>query len=406
VKAFAAAVLWGSVLAALAFPWAYPALIIDDSPSYLIPARNWARGGGLTESDGSPLHQRLPLYPFTLGVTIRLFGDDPRTLGLLNAALHVAAILVVRAALPIGALRDLVSGLALVYPPLLTSSGFVLQESLLSLTLALVFLAMRRALARPGSGAALATGMAIGLSALAKTTVAAVAPLFALAVWREPRGPWRTAAMLLGCLVPLLPWMAHNGIAFGRPGLANSNAAISVFAGTASNNIQPDWDSFSELVAARADWNGADPVQRGSFDRFLLRRAIERIAADPGRWALLAAERAVRFALPARHWFFATGLSKPASLGPIYAAAIAFQALLFAASAWLILAVRTGKQPLQDLAAPILVFGHQLVYALSYASPRYGATVGPVLFGGLVLALAGNGKLHSSSLPPAQAIGS
>ena len=128
-------VLWGAILAAFAFPLTYPALTVDDSPSYLNPARSWARGNGLLEANGAPLQQRLPLYPLTLGLTIRLAGDDPRTLGLLNAGLHVAAILVVRSALPMGALRDLISGLAIVYPPLLTSSGLVLQESLLAPTL-------------------------------------------------------------------------------------------------------------------------------------------------------------------------------------------------------------------------------------------------------------------------------
>lgn len=389
----ARSVLWGAIFVAFAFPLYYPALSVDDSPSYVNPARRWARGSGLLEANGAPLQQRLPLYPLTLGLAIRLFGDDPRTLGLLNAGLHVAAILVVRSALPVGALRDLISGLAIVYPPLLTSSGLVLQESLLGLTLSLVFVAMRPALAVANDRPALVTGMAIGLSALAKTTVLAVAFLLVLVFWGKPRGPRRAFATLLGCLITMFPWIAHNRIVSDRVGVANANAAISVFAGTVSNNIEPDWDSFPELLAAKSEWNARDPKERPPFDRFLLGRAIARVVADPWRWMFLAAERAVRFALPARHWFFARGLSRPASLGPIYAVAITCQALLFGAAAWLVFAVSAGRRPPQDLAVPILVFGHQFVYALSYASPRYGATVGPVLFAGLALAISGRQEL-------------
>jgi hypothetical protein len=60
---------------------------------------------------------------------------------------------------------------------------------------------------------------------------------------------------------------------------------------------------------------------------------------------------------------------------------------LFAGAAWsVVVAVRRRDAPL--LAAPLIVFGHHVVYALTYVSPRYGVTVGPVLIAAAVLAIA------------------
>src|SRR5262245_47314896 len=137
--------------AALGFGVAFPALSVDDTASYLEPARSWAAGHGLREADGRPLQYRLPAYPVALGLAIRVFGDSPRVFSLLNVAFHVLAVLLVRRALARTAPRtvDYLCALALVYPPFLTSAGLVLQESLLSLLLAVVFLSWWRALEAP-----------------------------------------------------------------------------------------------------------------------------------------------------------------------------------------------------------------------------------------------------------------
>ena len=121
-----------SVGVAFAFALGFPALVVDDSPGYLDPARAWAAGQGLREGNGHPLQYRLPLFPLALGVTIRLFGEDPRAFTLMNVGFLVLAALVVRRALLRRglALADGVAVAILVYPPLLTSAALVLHTLL------------------------------------------------------------------------------------------------------------------------------------------------------------------------------------------------------------------------------------------------------------------------------------
>jgi len=377
-----------ALLACLAFPFVFPALNADDSPSYLGPAREWAAGRGLREAGGEPLQQRLPLYPLLLGITLRISGESPVAFGLLNAALHVLSILLVLSVLPKGPRSFLLCAVALVYPPLLTSSGLVLQESLVACTLSALFAATTRALrpsAKPAWG--LAAGIALGASALAKTTVLPAGALLLILLWRNASRR-QALAFVAGATILVGPWMVHNRLELGRFEIANGNAGINFFAGTVANVLLPTWYTFPEYLEAHARWEAEGRATEPVFDRYLFRLALGRIAADPARWAGLALERAFRFMLPARHWFFATGRSEPGSAGPAYLFATAIHLLLFGACA---VCLRAGLSPPLDaatLVAPVIVFTHQLVYAASHASPRYGATVGPLLFASLALLMS------------------
>ena len=375
-----------ALLACLAFPFVFPAVAVDDTQSYLGPAREWAAGRGLHEVNGEPLQQRLPLYPMLLGVSIRIVGDSPIVFGLLNAALHALSILLVRGALPKGPRTDLLCAVALVYPPLLTTTGLVLQESLIAFTLSALFAATMRAL-RPeaSAGWGFAAGIALGLSALAKTTVLPAAALLFILLWRTAASRRQALAFVAGATLLIGPWMVRTRLELGRFEIANGNAGINLFAGTVANVLLPSWYTFPEYLEARARWEAEGRASEPVFDRYLAHLAIERIAADPGRWAALSLDRAFRFMLPARHWFFATGRSSPGSVGPVYLVATAIHLLLFGACALLLLGGLRRPFDAPALVAPLIVFSHQLVYAASHASPRYGATVGPLLFAAVAL---------------------
>jgi hypothetical protein len=374
---------------ALAFALAFPALTVDDSLSYLGPARAWAAGAGLQET-GVPLQSRLPAYPLVLGVLIRGFGEHPRLFGLANAAFLVASLLAVALLLRrrgpdlVGA----VCGLAMIYPPFLTSTGMVLQESLIALLIALTMVLTWRAMDSGSVALSLGAGAALGLASLAKVTalplVVPIAMLLAVSA-REGRVR-RVAALALGTLLVVGPWMVRNAVVLGRLEFTNNNGGIATLGGTVSNQIE-DWYGFPEYVAARARWQAEGGGDAASLDRELYRVALNRIAADPLRWLSLAGERPVRFMFPARHWFFQTGRSRPATLGPWYVAAIAVQFALFASA--LVVVARTWRRrgPWTHFLPPLIVFHHMAVYALSYASPRYNVTVAPALVAGLVIAL-------------------
>ena len=317
---------------------------------------------------------------------MRIAGESPVAFGLLNSLLHLLSIFSVLSVLPRRPRSELVCAFALVYPPLLTTTGLVLQESLIALTLAALFAATTRAL-RPRASLAwgFAAGLAVGLSALAKTTVLPAAALLFVVLWRRAGSRRQALGFVVGAALLMAPWMIRNRIELGRFEIVNANAGVSLFAGTVGNVLLPSWSTFPEYLSARARWEREGRQDEPSFNRYLARLALERIAADPGRWAGLALERAFRFMLPARHWFAVTGRSQVGSAGPAYLAAIAIQLLLFGAS--LLLLIRKMRPPSDAaaLVAPLIVFSHLLVYAASHASPRYGATVGPLLFASLAM---------------------
>jgi hypothetical protein len=378
---------------ALAFALLCPALQVDDSSGYLGPARSLAAGHGLRESDGSPIQQRLPAYPLALGVAIAVLGDGPHTPGLLNVACLIGAVLLVRrglgTAVPPGR-RDAVLAAALVYPPLLTSPGLVLQESFVALLLALLFLLAMRSLGRPSAGRAALLGLALGATCLAKTTALPLALPGALAL----RGRARLAFLAVLGLV-LGGWMAHNARALGRPQLANANGGFTLLGGTVSNQVAA-WSELPEYVEAVRAWEASG--RPGSLDGWLYEAALGRIRADPGRFLRLIAERAVLFALPARHWFFTVGWSRPGEVDRLFVLGCAVQALLFGATAWVGRDVLRGLRPPSQAVLPVLVAAHHAAYALVYASPRYGTSVGPLLFGSLALALSPSSSSQTRSV--------
>jgi hypothetical protein len=381
-------VLAAGAAGALAFALVFPAVVVDDSQSYLQPARAWAAGAGLQEN-GAPLQSRLPAYPLVLGALIRAGGDGPRLFGLANVSFLVGGMLLVAFLLRergpdlVGA----VCGLAMVYPPFLTSAGMVLQESLIGLLLALALALGWRAMESGSLALALATGAALGAAGLAKVTaLPLLVPVgLLLAVNERKDRVRRLAALGAGTLIVVAPWVVRNAVVLGHAELTNNNGGITTLGGTVSNEIA-DWYRFPEYLAARDRWQAAGGGSASALDRELYRVAVQRIEEDPARWLSLVAERVLRFMLPARHWFFQTGRSVPATLGPWYLAAIVVQAALFGSA--LLVVARTWRRrgPWTHLLPPLVVFHHMTLYALSYASPRYNVTVAPALVAGLILA--------------------
>jgi 4-amino-4-deoxy-L-arabinose transferase-like glycosyltransferase len=403
-SAAAAWLLAVGLLAVAGFAASAEPRFVDDSPGYLNPARAWASGRGLLEGNGEPLRYRLPAFPLALGILIRIAGESPRAFVLMNAAFLIAAALLVRQVL--GACGRVTAAAAafavMVYPPLLTSTALVLQEPLVALLLTIVFGLTWRATTRPSVGASVAAGAAVGMAALAKTTVLPVGALLAILVGlARPRSWTRAAALAAGCALVMAPWAVRNQRVLGRADIAVGNAGHTLLGGTVSNAIT-DWSAFDEYVQARRDWEGDGRRQDPVLDRYLIRVALRRIVADPGRWLRLCVERAFRFMMPARTWFVQAGLSRTGTLGLLYVAATVANLTLFALAAALgIHALRRKQIPL--LVGPIIVFGHLAVYALTYASPRYGVTVAPVLIATVALTLD---ALRSMATPPAHATAS
>lgn len=373
--------LIAAVAVAVVFGAFYPALVVPDSASYLEPARAWVRGEGLQEAPGRPLQYRLPMFPWLLGLILRVFGESVQALTLVHVALHVGAMLLARELVrrTHAAAADWGAAAAIVWPPFLTATATVLQETLLAFLAALFAWALSRAADEGRAAWVFGAGAALGAAALGKVVILPLGLPAALLLAVAPRRSLtRPALFALGVALVVTPWALRNRQVLGRLELTNNNGGHTLLGGAVTNNIE-DWYAFPEYRAAVAQWNAVDHRNEPVLDRYLYGVAVRRIQDDPARWLRLVAGRVVRFMLPARHWMGQVGLSTPGTITPFFLVGAVLQGLAFAAAAALAVDVWRRRGPLVLLIGPAVVFWHLAVYALVYVSPRYNVTVGPLL---------------------------
>ncbi len=399
--------LIAAVLVACGFGAAFPALVLPDSPTYLEPARSWARGDGLMEAPGQPLQYRLPAYPLLLGFVIRAFGDSLHAITMVQVLLHVGAMLLARQMVRRVSLAaaDWCAALGILYPPFLTATATVLQETMLSFLAALFAWCLWRAAEAPAATRSFAAGASLGLAVLGKVVILPLALPAAALLAMAPRRSWlRPAACLLGVTVVVLPWALRNKAVLGRLEVTNGNGGHTFLGGAVSNTIE-DWYGFPEYRAALERWNAGDRLKQPVLDRYLFGVGFERVEAEPRRWLSLVAGRVVRFMLPARHWMGQRGLSTPGTITPLFVLGALFQGLLFLAAAWLGIQALRRRLPATLLIGPAIVFWHQLVYAVMYVSPRYNVSVGPLLASSAALCWCVTLGLREGRLPRGGGLG-
>lgn len=361
-----------------------PPVSLGDTGTYLEPAQRFAEGHGLTLADGTAMTYRLPLYPVLLALAIKVSGGWIKAFSLLNALCVIASVVVLQPLMKRGSLRDLVSACAILYPPFLTFVPLLLQECVQGLTLSFVAVAAVRALDDPGPLRAFTLGTLIGLSALCKSTVLPTGALLcgvffftALRTRERSRVAVSCLLLLLGLLAPLFAWGARNRAAVGRFAFLNENGAINFFASTIDTVI-PSWGAIPEVEEERRQW--IPSPERPTFESHLYRAGWRRIVSEPAKFLRFSIDRAFRFMLPARDWFVARGYAETGNFGAVYIVATAFQVFLFGGALLLLVRCISGTAPRSFVVLPLIVFAHQLVYALSFASPRYSVPLTPLLF--------------------------
>jgi 4-amino-4-deoxy-L-arabinose transferase-like glycosyltransferase len=168
----------------------------------------------------SAMTDRMPLYPLLLAAIQHAFGDAPRAVALIQAAMDAATCALIAA---LGALISPRVGwiagiLAALSPTLIVFSTQILTDSLFLFFFALMLLALARFLLRPGALLAIGAGLSGGLALVTRTVVApllaAATPLvfaFALAQRRNV-GLALSAAMLfvLAAAAPIAPVLLRN----------------------------------------------------------------------------------------------------------------------------------------------------------------------------------------------------
>ena len=185
----------------------------------------WMLGAALAKPETfwptlSAMTDRMPLYPLLLAAVQHAFGDAPRAVALIQAAMDAATCALIAA---LGALISprvgLIAGtLAALSPTLIVFSTQILTDSLFLFFFTLMLVAGARFLLRPGAGLAICAGLGGGLALVTRPVVApllaAATPLlFAIALLqRRSVGLALTAAMLFAAAAaaPIAPVLLRN----------------------------------------------------------------------------------------------------------------------------------------------------------------------------------------------------
>lgn len=225
-----------------------------DEQEFLEIARHLARGEGYISGSA----RANPVLPVYLAVILRFFGEN---LFVVRLGQCVAGALTCVLVCAIGGrLFDretgIVSGIILsVYPPLIYLSGVFYAECLLIFWGAVAaYLAVRSLQPGASVGWGLATGAALGLATLTRTTLVVWIPMVCIAWLWKAASAWRTcvplcAALLVGSAVMIVPWTVRNYFTFHC--LVPVNSRFGTVLWQANNPFSTgldhsDWDLFPD----------------------------------------------------------------------------------------------------------------------------------------------------------------
>ncbi len=254
---------------------------------------------------GSPTAFWSFLYPLFIAAVYRLFGVHPLAARLVQAVLGGILLpwMVHRLTRRLFPERDglalLAAGLAAcygyfaLYAATLMTETFYIVLVLWSLEVALRLRGGWRAGERAPWVWGAELGLSLGLAALMRQSILPWAPILFLALLWGRRSDVRTFqrlhVLIVGGLVLLaciLPWTIRNYRVYGEFLLLNSNTGYAMY----SAQHPMHGTSFREFDAAPIpdELRGLNEAQ---MDRALLRRGVQFIVDDPGRYALLSLSR-------------------------------------------------------------------------------------------------------------------
>lgn len=291
--------------------WIGPGFLVQpwsDSLDYHRLAAHLAAGTGFTLGpDDAPYLTtfRPPLLPMAVAPLYALFGPH-HLLALLLQVLFSALAVPLAARLAHEAVGEhaaaLTAPLVALWPSLIFFSTVLGTETLAILLSLCALLLAVRAFVRGGTGLALATGVALGLAALARPTALPLAALlFAWVLALAPRPPARRAlealALALGLVLCVLPWTLRNHAVTGRFVLITSGGGCALF--DSNNPIvleDPAYRggslSLRQVAPYAEGFKGLDEV---GIDSLSAARARAFLGAHLSAWPRMAGWKLARF---------------------------------------------------------------------------------------------------------------
>lgn len=253
-----------------------------------------------TESGFVPgAYFRAPLYPWTLGVLYRVFGESPmvpRIFGTIVGALSCALLYLIGRR-TFGRAVGAIAGLAAAgYPMLLYFDAELKVEGLaMLLNLALLGLLLA-AHDRPSWWRWGLCGALLGLAAITRPNILLLAPVLAgWVVWLNWRA-WRAAlghglALTAGTLLPILPVTIRNVVVGGDFALIATSGGVNFYIGNnpGSDGMSavipgdpPAWWPCYHAQIERAERAEGRTLRGSEVSRWYARQAWHWIAENPG----------------------------------------------------------------------------------------------------------------------------
>lgn len=339
-------------------------------------------------------------YPLFLGTFYRILGYQPLWPRLAQAILGgtLLPLMALRLSDRVfprrNALGILVAGCVAFYAFFILYAARLLTETFYIIAL---LWSLERAIALtegPSRGRAITLGLSLGLAALFRQSILPWVPvLFLWLLWKGWREGWLARAFRLLILAGLalfaciLPFTIRNYAAYGQFLLLNSNTGYAMY----SAQHPMHGISFIEHGAAPLpeDLVGQD-LNEAQWDRLLMRRGIQLVLDDPGRYLLLSLSRVLDF-----FEFWPTDTSLLHNVGRLSSFTLFLPFFIYG----IVLALR-GAGPLRSGAdwlrfsatpvAMILCFMafYALLHILTWAMPRYRLPVDAVAMPFAALALS------------------
>ncbi len=265
-----------------------------DEAEYLRLAEHLASSGHYTLNGSTPTAYRPPAYPLLLAAGMKL-GLPVTTLRMANALSLLACMAFLYLLLRKSNVTQAQIAVLLVmgYPVLLyTASTFYPQIPAAALLMAVVLILF--SVPAPGVRRFLYSGILLSIAILLVPTFAFTllfTPLFF--AWHTPRREWilNTAAMTLGALLLLSPWIARNAIVFGHFIPVSTNNGISLLTG---NNEEATPNS-GVTVGLTKHLLAAKDLDEIEADKYYRDTALDFIRTHPGEAFTLYLAKAANY---------------------------------------------------------------------------------------------------------------
>lgn len=355
----------------------------DDPDNYLPLAATLAAGRGFLIHD-RPTAYRPPLYPLVLAPLVATLPPDRllQGVGVLHLALGAATVVLTHRAARrwgLSSAQSLLAALIVALDPVLV----VQSRSVMTETMAAFLTAGCLAATATGTRrAAFAGGLVFGLGGLCRPSTLSGAVLAALGALvgppRDRRGRLvRAALLVLGTVLPLIPWAVRNAVLLGEPVWTTTHGGYTLALANNPVYYRDVLDGPPGAVwSGDAQWHWFDEVNtrlaglpEPVADRQLRRETLAFIASRPRDFARASLDRLSRF------WALAPS-------GAVYGQTLRLLTAAWTLPLWLALGLsllRGECRRWPRIVAPAIVLALTLVHCVYWTDLRMRAPIVPAL---------------------------